>query len=80
MPLSHCQVYVSVEMEKKTEGIVHIDILFKDIQLDYIMSAPEIESLRCCDEVLAVHLPQPIQEKNLKSPVYKFSTAFERQP
>ena len=42
---------------------VHFDNLFKDIQLDYI--APEIQPLRCCDEGLAVHLPQPIQEKIL---------------
>ena len=62
---SEPQSGIGISGNEKPEGIVHFDNLFKDIQLDYIASAPEIEPLRCCDEGLAVHLPQPIQEKIL---------------
>ena len=47
----------------RPEGIIHFDDVFKNVQLEFNDSMPEIEPLRCPGADMAVHVPKQIQDK-----------------
>lgn len=63
----------------RPEGIIHFDDVFKNVQLEFNDSMPEIEPLRCPGADMAVHVPKQIQDKIMSHQYINLALLLKRQ-